>query len=64
MYAIPTGILLGIPIIQKQILVLDAESQLVGCFAAFVITAYTQGGGENKNKQQDERERAEAVVVL
>ena len=44
LYAIPTGIILGIPIIQNEVLILNEESQLVACFAAFVITAYTKGG--------------------
>mgnify|MGYP000105839977 CR=1 FL=1 len=44
LYAIPTGIILGIPIIQNEVLILNEETQLVACFAAFVITAYTKGG--------------------
>ena len=44
LYAIPVGIIAGIPIINNEFLVLNEETQLVGCFAAFVITAYTQGG--------------------
>lgn len=44
LYAIPVGITFGIPIIHNEVLILNAETQLVACFAAFVITAYTQGG--------------------
>jgi hypothetical protein len=44
LYAIPVGIVAAIPVITHEMLILNAETQLVACFAAFVITAYTQGG--------------------
>jgi len=58
LFAIPAGIFAAIPMIQNQWLVLDAESQLVGCFAAFVLIAYTQGGDAIAKSLDD---RADAV---
>jgi hypothetical protein len=46
--------------LEQQWLVLDAETQLVGCFATFVIIAWTQGG-DAIAKSLDER--AEAVAA-
>jgi len=57
MYAIPFGIIAGIPIINNELLVLNEETQLVGCFAAFVITAYTQGG-DAVAKMMDDKAKA------
>mmetsp|Transcript_23870 Transcript_23870/g.49741 ORF Transcript_23870/g.49741 Transcript_23870/m.49741 type:complete len:274 (+) Transcript_23870:30-851(+) len=57
LYAIPLGIIAGIPIINNQVLVLNEETQLVGCFAAFVITAYTQGG-DAIAKMMDDKAKA------
>jgi len=59
LYAIPVGIFAGIPIIQNQWLILDAETQLVGCFAAFTITAYTQGGDAIAKMMDD---KAQVVI--
>ncbi|GMI14540.1 hypothetical protein TrVE_jg10518 [Triparma verrucosa] len=59
LYAIPAGIFAGIPIIQNQWLILDAETQLVGCFAAFTITAYTQGGDAIAKMMDD---KAQVVI--
>jgi hypothetical protein len=46
--------------LEQQYLVLDAETQLVGCFATFVIIAWTQGG-DAIAKSLDER--ADAVAA-
>ena len=59
LYAVPAGIFAGIPIIHNQVLVLNEETQLVGCFAAFVITAYTQGGAAVAKMLDD---KAQAII--
>ena len=59
LYAIPVGITFGIPILHNEVLILNAETQLVACFSAFVITAYTQGG-DAIAKMLDAR--AEAII--
>ena len=57
LYAIPVGIVAAIPILTHEMLILNAESQLVACFTAFVITAYTQGG-DAIGKNLDDRAAA------
>jgi hypothetical protein len=43
-FAIPVGMLVGIPALSNEIIVLDAEMQLTACFVLFCSTMYTQVG--------------------
>lgn len=43
-YALPVGMIAGIPIIGNEWLVLGAETQLVAVFMLFCATAYKEGG--------------------
>jgi len=43
-FAVPIGIILGIPAIHNEVIVLDAETQLLGCFMFFVASLYTMAG--------------------
>lgn len=44
-FALPVGMLFAIPALSNEVLVLDAETQLVACFILFCSTMYTQVGG-------------------
>lgn len=44
-FALPIGLFVGIPALANEVLVLDAETQLVACFILFCSTMYTQVGG-------------------
>jgi len=44
-FALPIGMFVGIPALSNEVLVLDAETQLVACFILFCSTMYTQVGG-------------------
>jgi hypothetical protein len=44
-FALPIGMLAGIPLISNEVLIIDAEMQLTGCFILFCATLYTQVGG-------------------
>mmetsp|Transcript_18232 Transcript_18232/g.40463 ORF Transcript_18232/g.40463 Transcript_18232/m.40463 type:complete len:342 (-) Transcript_18232:66-1091(-) len=44
-FALPVGMFIGIPCLANEVLVLDAETQLVACFILFCSTMYTQVGG-------------------
>jgi len=43
-YAIPVGMLIGIPLVANEYIILDAEFQLTACFILFCSTMYTQAG--------------------
>jgi hypothetical protein len=43
-YAIPVGLLVGIPAVFNELIILDAEFQLTACFALFCATMYNQVG--------------------
>jgi len=43
--ALPAGLFVAIPTLGNEVLVLDAETQLVACFVLFCSTMYTQLGG-------------------
>merc|ERR1711871_384269 len=43
-FALPIGMFIGIPTLANDVLVLDAETQLVACFCLFSATMYTQVG--------------------
>ena len=43
-FAIPVGMLVGIPALANEVLILDAEMQLSACFILFCSTMYTQVG--------------------
>lgn len=43
-FALPVGMFIGIPTLANEVLVLDAETQLVACFCLFSATMYTQVG--------------------
>mmetsp|Transcript_74140 Transcript_74140/g.145528 ORF Transcript_74140/g.145528 Transcript_74140/m.145528 type:complete len:338 (+) Transcript_74140:99-1112(+) len=44
-FLLPIGLFIGIPAIKNEVLVLDAETQLLACFILFCSTMYTQVGG-------------------
>jgi len=44
-FALPIGLFIAIPALSNEVLVLDAETQLVACFILFCSTMYTQVGG-------------------
>lgn len=44
-FAVPVGLLVGIPAVSNELLILDAEFQLTACFILFCSTMYTQIGG-------------------
>jgi hypothetical protein len=44
-FALPIGIILGVPAISNEVLVLSAETQLLAVFILSLSTLYTQGGG-------------------
>ena len=44
-FALPLGMLVGIPMISNEVLIIDGEMQLTGCFILFCATLYTQVGG-------------------
>lgn len=44
-FALPIGLFVAIPALSNEVLVLDAETQLVACFILFCSTMYTQVGG-------------------
>mmetsp|Transcript_28311 Transcript_28311/g.47613 ORF Transcript_28311/g.47613 Transcript_28311/m.47613 type:complete len:346 (-) Transcript_28311:366-1403(-) len=44
-FALPLGLFVAIPALSNEVLVLDAETQLVACFILFCSTMYTQVGG-------------------
>eukprot|EP00598_Pedospumella_elongata_P007965 CAMPEP_0184984798 /NCGR_PEP_ID=MMETSP1098-20130426/13682_1 /TAXON_ID=89044 /ORGANISM="Spumella elongata, Strain CCAP 955/1" /LENGTH=343 /DNA_ID=CAMNT_0027508831 /DNA_START=66 /DNA_END=1097 /DNA_ORIENTATION=+ len=44
-FALPIGLFVGIPALSNQVLVLDAETQLVACFILFCSTMYVNVGG-------------------
>lgn len=44
-FAIPAGMLIGIPALSNDLIILDAEMQLTACFILFCSTLYTQVGG-------------------
>jgi hypothetical protein len=43
-FALPVGMMIGIPAVANEVLVLDAELQLTACFILFCSTLYTQVG--------------------
>ena len=43
-FALPVGMFIAIPTLGNEVLVLDAETQLVACFTLFCATMYTQVG--------------------
>lgn len=43
-FAVPIGMLVGIPLIHRELLVIDAEFQLTAIFVLFCSTMYTQLG--------------------
>ena len=43
-FALPTGLLVGLPVISNEVLILDAESLIVVAFIYFCSTMYTQAG--------------------
>ncbi len=43
--ALPASMFVAIPTLANEVLVLDAETQLVACFVLFCSTMYTQLGG-------------------
>ncbi len=43
-FAIPVGMLVGIPALSNEVIILDAEMQLSACFILFCSTMYTQVG--------------------
>lgn len=43
-FALPVGMLVGIPALSNEVIVLDAEMQLSACFILFLSTMYTQVG--------------------
>lgn len=43
-FALPAGMLVGIPALSNEVIVLDAEMQLSACFILFLSTMYTQVG--------------------
>ena len=43
-FALPIGMLVGIPAVANEVIVLDAEFQLTACFILFLSTMYTQVG--------------------
>lgn len=53
-FAIPVGMLVGIPALSNEMIILDAEMQLTACFVLFCSTMYTQVGGMI-GKSLDER---------
>lgn len=44
-FALPLGLLIGIPAVSTELLIIDAETQLTACFILFCSTLYTQVGG-------------------
>jgi len=44
-FALPIGLFIGIPTMANEVLVLNAESQLVACFILFCATMHSQVGG-------------------
>lgn len=44
-FALPAGLFIAIPALSNEVLVLDAETQLVACFILFCSTMYSQVGG-------------------
>jgi len=43
-FALPIGMMVGIPALANEVLILDAELQLTACFILFCSTLYTQVG--------------------
>ena len=43
-FALPIGLLVGIPAVANEVIILDAEFQLTACFILFCSTFYTQVG--------------------
>jgi len=44
LFALPIGIAVAIPAISQEWFTINEETQLMACFVAFCVTAYTQGG--------------------
>lgn len=44
LFALPVGIAIAIPAISQEWFAINEETQLMACFVAFCVTAYTQGG--------------------
>lgn len=44
-FALPVGMFIAIPTLANEVLVLNAETQLVACFIIFASTMYTSLGG-------------------
>lgn len=43
-YALPTGLLLGIPLVYHEVIIIDAELQLTGSFLIFAAAMYQYAG--------------------
>ena len=54
LFALPIGIAVAIPAISQEWFAINEETQLMACFVAFCVTAYTQGG-EAIHKSLDEK---------
>jgi len=52
-FALPIGLMVGIPALANEVLVLDAETQLVACFILFCSTLYTQVGASMAKSLDD-----------
>ena len=52
-FAVPVGLLVGIPAVANDVIVLSEELQLTACFMLFCSTIYTQFGGMMHKGFQD-----------
>jgi len=57
LFVLPVGIALAIPAVSLEWFAINEETQLMACFVAFCVTAYTQGGDAIK-KSLDESAQA------
>lgn len=54
LYAIPAGVMFGVPILEFNWFVVNEETLLASTFLAFCVVAYTQGGDAMAKMFQDE----------
>ena len=62
-FALPVGMMVGIPTLANEVLVLDAETQLVACFVLFSATMYTQVGPMIANGLDDYRKNVHETLM-
>jgi hypothetical protein len=61
-FALPAGMFIGIPTLANEVLVLDAETQLVACFILFSSTMYTQVGPMIASSLDDYRKNVKETL--